>query len=207
MAAHVQPDYRQGVFETILIKDGRPLELDAHLDRIGASLDALFDAQIPTAAQRMVLREARPLAWGRLRLMIAPRDNSGSLRVEVRTARIERDLLFPPPEQAISLRSHVLKDGLGAHKWVDRSALQSAEGSAPPGALLLLCDESADALEASRANIFLVAGGLLITPPLDGRILPESPAGERSRQGVRRALRCVRKPSRSARYREPMRFF
>jgi para-aminobenzoate synthetase / 4-amino-4-deoxychorismate lyase len=42
----------------------------------------------------------------------------------------------------------------------------------PAGALPLLLDEEGSVLEASRANVFAVRDGVLLTPPLDGRILP-----------------------------------
>jgi branched-subunit amino acid aminotransferase/4-amino-4-deoxychorismate lyase len=44
-----RPDPQQGVFETLLVLNGRPIELDAHLARLEASLKALFpDRVAPT---------------------------------------------------------------------------------------------------------------------------------------------------------------
>ncbi len=36
------PDPRKGVFETLLVLDGRPVEWDAHMARLRASLSALY---------------------------------------------------------------------------------------------------------------------------------------------------------------------
>jgi len=61
---------------------------------------------------------------------------------------------------------------LGPHKWVDRTLLDEAQATLPEGTLPLLVDEERSVLEASRANVFAINDGVLLTPPLDGRILP-----------------------------------
>src|ERR1700709_2296469 len=45
-----RPDPARGVFETMLVLAGEPVELEAHLDRIEASLAALYGAGLPPAA-------------------------------------------------------------------------------------------------------------------------------------------------------------
>jgi para-aminobenzoate synthetase/4-amino-4-deoxychorismate lyase len=62
--------------------------------------------------------------------------------------------------------------GWGGHKWLDRRALEAWAGHADPTLDPLLVDEDDTCLETGRANLFVVAGGVLLTPPLDGRILP-----------------------------------
>jgi branched-subunit amino acid aminotransferase/4-amino-4-deoxychorismate lyase len=74
--------------------------------------------------------------------------------------------------QAVSLRSLRLAGGLGAHKWVDRSLLDRAQDELAANELPLIVDGDGSVLEASRANVFAVRDGVLLTPPLDGRILP-----------------------------------
>jgi para-aminobenzoate synthetase/4-amino-4-deoxychorismate lyase len=58
--------------------------------------------------------------------------------------------------------------GLGEHKWADRRPL--ARWQRP--ALGLIVDSDGAVLEASTANVWLVEGDRLVTPPADGRILP-----------------------------------
>lgn len=154
-----RPDPQLGVFETLLLVDGHPVELEAHIARLEASLETLFPGQTPPSLDVPVVDSA-----GALRIMVAP-DGAGLLhaRTEAREAHLGGE---------ISLHSLPLAGGLGPHKWADRSLLDEAQAMLPEGALPLLVDEQGSVLEASRANVFAVRDGALLTPPLDGRILP-----------------------------------
>jgi para-aminobenzoate synthetase / 4-amino-4-deoxychorismate lyase len=163
------PDPSHGVFETLLVIDGRPVELDAHLARLHASLAELFPRHTPPVL------DVPGSSSGVLRIAVAP-DPDGQLAATIECRSASGHL---PPDnggqsstEAISLRSHRLAGGLGAHKWVDRSLLDEAQAELPPDALPLIVDEEGSVLEASRANVFAVRDGALFTPPLDGRILP-----------------------------------
>ena len=61
--------------------------------------------------------------------------------------------------------------GLGEHKWSDRRLIDALSAHVAP-AVPLLVDLDGVVLEASRSNVAIVEGERLITPPLDGRILP-----------------------------------
>jgi para-aminobenzoate synthetase/4-amino-4-deoxychorismate lyase len=65
----------------------------------------------------------------------------------------------------------LLPGGLGAHKWRDRRLLE-ALAARRPGTVPLLIDTDGLVLEAAYANVWIVEGATLITPPADGRILP-----------------------------------
>ncbi len=160
-----------GVLETLLVIDGKPIELDAHLERMAASVEALFDAEAPSDARELVLVRARGLGLGRLRLTVTPGEG-GDLGAEVATATIEPALVFPSPKLAVDLCSHIVEGGLGAHKWADRRLLEAAQAVAPAGSVTLLIDADGTVLEASRANVFLVCLDSLLTPTADGRMLP-----------------------------------
>lgn len=153
-----RPDPQQGVFETLLVLDGCPVEPEAHIVRLEASLKTLFPDQTPPSL------EVPAAGAGALRIMVAP-DCGGLLRAqtEVREAHLGGE---------ISLHSLPLPGGLGAHKWTDRSLLDEVQATLPEDTLPLLVDEDGSVLEASRANVFAVREGVLLTPPLDGRILP-----------------------------------
>ncbi len=151
------PNLHQGVFETLLVLDGRPVELEAHLARLDRSLTELF----PTLAGPRIALDA-PLEGDAVRIDVAPRGDC--LEARISTREIER-------HDCVALRSIGVVGGLGAHKWADRSLLDEAQTALPDDALPLVVD-GGEALEASRANLFAVRGGVLSTPPLDGRILP-----------------------------------
>jgi branched-subunit amino acid aminotransferase/4-amino-4-deoxychorismate lyase len=169
MPANINPDSGRGVFETLLVVGGRPIELDAHLARLAASLSTLFDAEAGREARDLIVEEASGLELGRLRLTAAPRPDEG-IALEVRSSEVQASLVFPPAARAVALRSVVVPGGLGAHKWADRALLARAETQSASVPLLLDSDDSV--LEASRANIFAVREGMLTTPAADGRILP-----------------------------------
>jgi para-aminobenzoate synthetase/4-amino-4-deoxychorismate lyase len=164
-----RPDPALGVFETLLVIDGRAVELDAHLSRLRASLAALFPDRTPPPLD---VPSAGTSQVAALRIAVAPEvDGELAATIERRpaTGHFAPDNGGQSSTEAVSLP---LAGGLGAHKWVDRSLLDEAQERLPAGALPLILDEDGAVLEASRANVFAVRDGVLLTPPLDGRILP-----------------------------------
>jgi len=159
------PDPARGVFETLLVLGGRPVELDAHLDRIAASLTALFDATLPSQAADLVRERAAGLLLGRLRLTVAPARDG--LSCDAVATAIDPAIVFPTWNRGAELRGLPLAGGLGPHKLVDRPALPESRGAVVP----LLLEEDGEVLEAGRANVFAVCEGNLVTPAADGRIL------------------------------------
>jgi para-aminobenzoate synthetase / 4-amino-4-deoxychorismate lyase len=167
-----RPDARAGVFETLLVLDGRPLELEAHLERLDASTRALFGVPAPATARRLVLDHARGADVARLRLTVTPGDDDdGAPAAEVVVARVDPSLVLPDADHGVELAPVVVEGGLGAHKWADRRLLAAAEADVAPRVPLLL-DRDGAVLEASRGSVFVVCAGTLLTPPSDGRILP-----------------------------------
>jgi para-aminobenzoate synthetase / 4-amino-4-deoxychorismate lyase len=164
-----RPDPRRGVFETLLVLDGRPVEVERHLSRLATSLGALYGHEPPRAAAAAIADGAAGLETGRLRLTLVPRD--GAPVADVATAPIDRALVLPAWERAIALEPVDVPGGLGDHKWADRDLLAQLEPD-PAARVALLCDSDGAVLEGSRGNVFLVRHGRLSTPPLDGRILP-----------------------------------
>jgi para-aminobenzoate synthetase/4-amino-4-deoxychorismate lyase len=157
------PDPAHGLFETLLVLDGEPVELDAHLARLGASLESVFGAGLPVGLAATVAEQARGLGLGRMRITV---DRAG--KAVLASEGVDPADFFPDPERGAELRSLPCPGGLGSHKWADRSGLNEVRGEPVP----LLFDAGDEVLEAGRGNIFAVFGAVLKTPALDGRILP-----------------------------------
>ncbi len=150
------------VFDTVLVVDGEPVDLDAHLARLDASVRALHGRTIRAGLEHAVRRRARGLVGRhRLRLDAAP-TGDGDVRVELAAAELHDE----PAPWTLDVR--VVPGGWGGHKWADREAL----GPLVPARDPLLVDTDGSVLETARASVFLVRDDGVHTPALDGRILP-----------------------------------
>ena len=164
----VRPDPAAGVFETVRVERGAALFLADHLDRLRASVRALYGAELRDELDACVANA----------LGTAPDDAARRLRVLARpssaaTVRLEASLapLGPAAERtAVPLRTWIVPGGLGAHKWTDRRGIDAAAGRLD--ATPLIVEPGAEVLEAGWGNVWALEGTRLVTPPADGRILP-----------------------------------
>jgi para-aminobenzoate synthetase/4-amino-4-deoxychorismate lyase len=160
-----RPDPRAGVFETILVSDGRPVAVERHLSRLARSVRALYGgaATLPPELSEDVHAHAADADAARMRVNARP--CAGDIGIDVELTDLA------PRQTPVLLVPVTVPGGLGAHKWIDRSlltALSESSGGEP-----LLCDLDGVVLESARASVFCVEpGGRLVTPPADGRILP-----------------------------------
>jgi para-aminobenzoate synthetase/4-amino-4-deoxychorismate lyase len=165
-----RPDAAAGLYETVLVENGAPCDLDAHLARLAASLRALYRLPPPHDLAERAAAAARTAAG-----------TGGAEQLHER-ARLRIDVI--PGEDATLtvtslgelapavLRPVVVPGGIGSHKWRDRTLLESHERD-DPVTLPLLLDADGIVLETSRTSVVVEdAGGTLHTPPADGRILP-----------------------------------
>jgi para-aminobenzoate synthetase / 4-amino-4-deoxychorismate lyase len=156
-----RPDPALGVFETLLVRGGVPVDARAHLARLERSVSALYGEPLPDDLYARVLAAAAAAPLQRLRVVA-----TAAAQVEIAA----EPLAAEPAPEAVTLAPAVLPGGLGAHKWRDRRLLD--ELAERLEAVPLLLDLDGDVLEAAYANLFIVEGTHLITPPLDGRQLP-----------------------------------
>lgn len=159
-----QPDPAQGIFETLLVVRGEPVELEAHLARLAASLADLYGAPVPADAAERVRAAASEHELGRLRLTAVP--SGTGLDLDVRVRPVDPKIMFPSAGNGARLREANRPGGHGPYKWVDRAGMDRPE----TGAGLLIRDGE-ELLEAGWANLFAVREGTLWTPAADGRIL------------------------------------
>jgi para-aminobenzoate synthetase/4-amino-4-deoxychorismate lyase len=155
-----RPDPGRGVFDTLLVRRGAPVDLARHVERLAASVLELYGVPVDAAglAARIVAGSGG-FETARVRTTYLP--GGADLQVEV-TAIPEPG----PAPRTLAVRRVV--GGWGAHKWVDRGLLAPVAGADD----VLLVDQDGDVLEAGSANVFAVVDGVVVTPPLDGRILP-----------------------------------
>jgi para-aminobenzoate synthetase/4-amino-4-deoxychorismate lyase len=162
-----QADVSLGVFETLLVADGSAVDYPRHLARLTTSLHVLYGRSLPTSLHERIEEAARGRALARLRVDIGPADGAeGEISVE------DLEASFVLPERERELVTVSVAGGFGAHKLADRSWLEQVEAAAGEDGSALLVTRSGDLLETTRASVFLLRGGVLATPPLDGAILP-----------------------------------
>jgi len=164
-----RPDPAIGVFETLLVRGGVPVDTRAHLARLARSVTALYGEELPDDLHARVVAAAAAAPLQRLRVVAEPAPG-GAAPDAVRVEIDAEPLAAEPAPDAVTLAPAVLPGGLGAHKWRDRDLLD--ELAVRLDAVPLLLDLDGDVLEAAYANLFIVEGTHLITPPLDGRQLP-----------------------------------
>jgi para-aminobenzoate synthetase/4-amino-4-deoxychorismate lyase len=156
-----RPDPARGVFETLLVRDGIAMAEEEHLARLASSARELYGVTLPSALPAL-LRHAALEQGGpcRLRVVLAA---DGEVGLEAAP--------LPVPGGPAVLTPVALAGGLGGHKWRDRRLVDAWDRAVAP-AVPLLVDLDGTVLETTRANVFAVRDGRLLTPPLDGRILP-----------------------------------
>ncbi len=154
-----------GVFDTCLVRAGEPVERAEHLARLGRSLYELYQAPVPPdAVAALTAGHPTAAAWERQRIDVSPNG-------EVRISRSEVPAPLPVGQQEGADSITVAADtGFGPHKWCDREQQARLEAE-HPGKVVILAD-GPGLLETTRANVVGVVEGRLVTPPLDGRILP-----------------------------------
>ncbi|HEX5195053.1 MAG TPA: aminotransferase class IV [Solirubrobacteraceae bacterium] len=154
------------MFETLLVRDRAVQALDAHVQRMQRSAQRLYGRQPPPGLPALIRAQAQRLDAGEHRLRVDARPTAGALRFEIETSPLA-------PRPALwRLQPLPLRGGYGPDKLVDRGPLTSSAANAPVALLVDGERPDADVLEAAWANVWLLDGDRLITPPCDGRILP-----------------------------------
>lgn len=163
------PAHGRTLFETVLVHSGRAVELDRHLARLTRSAETLYGCKPPATLADDATAAARGRELARMRIELTV-DEAGRTEHLIEVTPLDPGSFFPTRADGARLRSIPAPGGPSEHKLAARQWLEGIEAQLGEEVPLLV--EDGLVLEAGRANIFLVAGGCLITPPLDGRILP-----------------------------------
>jgi para-aminobenzoate synthetase / 4-amino-4-deoxychorismate lyase len=166
-AAAPVADPSLGVFETLLVADGTAVDSPRHLARLATSLHELYGGSLPIDLHERIEAAAHGRSLARLRVDAGPaRDPDG----EIALADLDPSIVMP--ERECELVTVSVAAGFGTHKLTDRRWLEQIEAAAGEEVRPLLLTRSGALLETTRANVFLLRGGVAATPPLDGSILP-----------------------------------
>jgi para-aminobenzoate synthetase/4-amino-4-deoxychorismate lyase len=160
-----RPDPRAGVFDTLLVQEGEPVALAAHLARLATSVRELYDVALDVTALAREVSEAANAsgsALQRVRVTFVPGTGPS----------VDAEQLAARPREPWRLVVRRLPGGWGGHKWRDRSQLEAWSDPADPTVDPLLVDEEDRLLETGRGSVFVVRDSAVSTPPLDSRILP-----------------------------------
>ncbi len=174
--------YGDGLFETLLIHDGRPCQWRRHLDRLGLGCRRLgFPTSAESTLAGEVARLLRGIDRGVLKVLVT-RGNGGrgyAPRSEARPRRILS--LFAAPDYpaewhltgvvARTCQTPATQNPLLAGlKHLNRldSVLARAEWSDPGIAEGLMAGPGGDFIGGTMTNLFLWDGAGLLTPAVDG---------------------------------------
>jgi branched-chain amino acid aminotransferase len=154
----------RSAFETLRTYGGRLFGLEAHLDRLTSSCAALGIECPPLQTVEAELMEAAEMVPGEA--MVRVTITASSTRV-VRAVDLPG---VPDPFRCVS-REYTPPAWLdGTVKHASRAASRAAVLSAGVEEVIWT-DSEGFMLEGTRSNLFAVISGVLVTPPVDGRLL------------------------------------
>ena len=189
-----------GVFETMLVRAGRPFALGRHLARLERSAHGL-GLGLPgrdelERAVSAVAASVRHLERARLRLVVTGgRAPLGSSRGDARPSLFAAAAPLPPapaPTAAVCVvpwprNEHSVLAGLKTTSYAEN--VVALEWAAARGASEAIFGNTAGNLcEGTGTNVFVVVGGTLVTPPLSA-----GPLAGVTRELVVELVDCVEK--------------
>jgi 4-amino-4-deoxychorismate lyase len=153
----------EGLFETMLVRDGHPWLLDEHLARLAASAPALGLA-VPTSLTDFVLSACAE--WpadveGALRLVCTPMTTFCTIAL-VPPRLLSLRVRTLPAASGLPIKSLSYGPSLAARRWAAASGVDDALWVSPDGY----------ALEGPTASLVWLDGDVLCTVPPSAGVLP-----------------------------------
>lgn len=186
--------YGDGLFETILVRRGQAVALDAHLDRITegmgilgldtdlVGLDAEAWREMMTGIVGKMLKDQDPSAFGRLRLQVRrspgghflPHSDAPILSAHISPLADDPWILRPPLHLCIAHPYPIVHSALSAVKTCNSLPyIMAARHACSQGFDdALMRSARGEIAEATSANIFVVVQNRIITPWLGCGCLP-----------------------------------
>ncbi len=180
--------YGDGLFETMRAYSGQAFRLPAHLERLTASADRIHlalpttDEELQTAVQKTLKESALASAYVRLTVTRGVGGSPSQLNASTPSVIIwVRPLSNYPAElyqkgmSAVLAEArrneHSLLSNLKTLNYLDNLLARAAAQRAGADEAILL-NTSGQLAEAAASNLFIVADGRVLTPPIEAGILP-----------------------------------
>ena len=171
-----------GVFDTLIVRNGTPVFLERHLRRLRSGVDRLAITPLPTDSEITAaisqLVDANNLETARVRITVTP--GPGTSPRERGTRPLTLIALSPLPEAPTSVSLCTVEwtrnersplAGIKSTSWGDNALiLRHAQHLGFDNALL--CDTTGRLSECTTSNLFLVLDQRIVTPSLDSGCLP-----------------------------------
>ncbi|HUJ62920.1 MAG TPA: aminotransferase class IV [Kofleriaceae bacterium] len=172
--------YGDGLFEVLRTWRGVAVDLDAHLDRLYASAEALALRAMPREALAASVRDAIAAAGaGEHRIRIVLTRGAGALGERLAALGPGRSIVIvePLPAQPVALAAAVVdwplprRAGAGHKALAYLDHLVARELAAAAGAdEAIRLDPDGDVAEGATSSVFAVVAGRVVTPPLAGAL-------------------------------------
>lgn len=177
-------DFGDGLFETILLRQGRPLFLELHLQRLQRGLEILGFPACLAAVESRLSQASATIAefgwpWTILRATVTrgagPRGYAppatAQARVLLRATALEGDPLqmSAPVSLALATIRYATQPALAGLKHLNRleQVLAAAEAAASGVDEAVILNQAGELVSLGSGNIFVLSEGILLTPPLD----------------------------------------
>ena len=179
--------YGYGLFETIRTYGGFVFRLDKHLNRLAGSAKRLGIPTVTAGLKEAVTAtlQANKLSDARIRITVSI--GEGGIAPDMRqcqkpTVLVVAEHYKPHPERVYSTGFKAIVSSLVRYSRSPLSIIKSAnylenmlakqEATAAGADEAIRLNEKGFLAEASMSNVFLIADGKLMTPPLESGILP-----------------------------------
>lgn len=173
-------DFGDGVFETLLLHDGKPLFSNLHLERLSLGLKALaiYDCLHAVRQQLDTVTKTISWHWAALRVSVlrggdergyAPSDNSAP-RILISVSQLDRDCGHMSTAATLGLANVQLSAQplLAGIKHLNRleQILAATQAKSERVDECLLLDQNGHLTSVVAGNLFLLREGTLLTPKL-----------------------------------------
>lgn len=176
-------EFGDGLFETLLLRNSRPVFLDTHLERLACGLACLGFPPVTEVVVAQLQRALDALAsqlweWGTLRITVTrgagPRGYAPPAvvtpRVVIQAVELPRDAgrMIGPAHLGVATIRLPTQPALAGLKHLNRleQVMAASEASKLGRDELLMLDQAGHVVSVVAGNLFIVRDETIVTPPL-----------------------------------------